>query len=112
MRAGTRQQRRYIAVHNIELTLTLQENIISYHAVTGCDTVSQLSGQGKTTWKVFEKHSALLNDIRHGTLSESTLRSVEEFFCQIFSLSSDETNINVVRYRMFQKGTKEQEMLP
>ena len=44
---GTRQQRRYIVVHNIELTPTLQENILSYHAITGCDTVNQLSGQGK-----------------------------------------------------------------
>ena len=51
----------------------LRENMLSYHVVTGSDTVSQLSGQGKTTWKVFEKHSALLNDLGHGTLSESTI---------------------------------------
>ena len=45
MRADTRQKMRYIVEHNIDLTPTLQENIISYHAVTGYDTVSQLSGQ-------------------------------------------------------------------
>ena len=45
--------------------------------------------------------------IGHGTFSESTIRSVEEFFCRIFSPSSDETNITDVRYRMFQRGTRE-----
>ena len=68
MRACTR---RYIILHNIELAPTLQENIPSYNAVRRCDAVNQLSG--------------------HGTLSESTIRSVEEFFCRIFSPCSNET---------------------
>ena len=82
--------------------MLLQDVILSVNSVD----------KGKTTWKVFEKHSALLNDLGHGTLSESTIRSVEEFFCRIFSPSSNETNNNDIRYRMFQKGTKEHEKLP
>ncbi|KAG0730476.1 Transposon TX1 uncharacterized protein [Chionoecetes opilio] len=106
MGTGTRQERRYVAVHDIQLTQTMQRNILVYHAVTGCDTVSQPHGhEKKTTWKVFQQHGALLDDLGRGTLSESTIRSVEEFFCRIYSPASDETNINDVRYRMFQKGT-------
>ncbi|KAG0718708.1 hypothetical protein GWK47_051946 [Chionoecetes opilio] len=91
----------------------MQRNILVYHTVTGCDTVSQPSGHGKkTTWKVFQQHGALLDDLGRGTLSESTIRSVEEFFCRIYSPASDETNINDVRYRMFQKGTKDPKKLP
>ena len=113
MRTGTRQEQRYVAVHNIQLTSTMQRNILGYHAVTGCDTVSQPSGHGKkTTWKVFQQHGALLDDLGRGTLSESTIRSVEEFFCRIYSPASNENNINDVRYRLFQKGTKDQEKLP
>ncbi|KAG0699288.1 Transketolase-like protein 1 [Chionoecetes opilio] len=113
MRTGTRQERRYVAVHDIQLTPTMQRNILVYHAVTGCDTVSQPSGHGKkTTWKVFQQHGALFDDLGRGTLSESTIRSVEEFFCRIYSPALDETNINDVRYRIFQKGTKNQEKLP
>ena len=102
MRAGTRQQMRYIAVHNIELTPRCRRTSYHTHAVT----------RGKTTCKWHEKHSALLNDLGHDTLSESTIRSVEEFFCRIFSPGSDETNINDIRSHMFQKGTKEQEKIP
>ncbi|KAG0710562.1 hypothetical protein GWK47_022565 [Chionoecetes opilio] len=114
MRTGTRQERRYVAVHDIQLTPTMQRNIQVYHAITGCDTVSQPIGHGKkTTWKVFQQHGALLDDLGRGTLSESTIRSVEEFFCRIYSPASDETTIiNDVRYRMFQKGTTDQEKLP
>ncbi|KAG0692467.1 hypothetical protein GWK47_027885 [Chionoecetes opilio] len=113
MRTGTRQKRRYVAVHDIQLTPTMQRNILVYHAVTGCDTISQPSGHGKkTTWKVFQQHGALLDDLGRGTLSESTIRSVEEFFCRIYSPASDETNINDVQYCMFQNGTKDQEKLP
>ena len=114
MRAGMRQQMRYIAVHVIELSQRYSRT--PYHTMRLQDVILSLSvnseDKGKTTWKVFEKHSALLNDLGHGTLSESTIQSVDEFFCRIFSTSSDETNINDVRYRMFQKGTKEQEKLP
>ena len=113
MRTGTRQGRRYVAVHDIQLTPTMQRNILGCHAVTGCDTVSQPSGHGKkTTWKVFQQHGALLDDLGRGTLSESSIRSVEEFFCRIYSPASNENNINDVRYRLFQKGTKDQEKLP
>ncbi|KAG0711729.1 hypothetical protein GWK47_020003 [Chionoecetes opilio] len=47
MRTGTRQERRYVAVHDIQLTPTMQSNILVYHAVTGFNTVSQPSGHGK-----------------------------------------------------------------
>ena len=99
-------------VHNIELTPTLQENILSYHAVTGCDTVSQLSGQGKNdmegireaqctaqwpwTWHTFRIH----NTESGGVLLSNRLTKFWE------------NKYKCVSYRMFQKGSKEQEKFP
>ena len=73
MKTGTARQHRFIAIHEIKLDKTLQSNIPAYHAITGCDTVSQLTGHGKkTTWKVFQKHAALLDNLGHEFLSEAT----------------------------------------
>ena len=68
MRTCTRQQMRYIVVYNIELTPTLQENILSYHAVTGCDTVNQLSGQGENQHGRYSRsteHCSMTLDMAH-----------------------------------------------
>ena len=35
------------SVHDIQLTETLRMNIPAYHALSGCDTVSQLMGYGQ-----------------------------------------------------------------
>ena len=113
LRTGTRQQRCFVAVHNIKLTPCIQSNILAYHALTGCDTVSQPSGHGKKrTWQVFQQHCSLLNTLGHGKLTVLTARDAEVFFCRIYSPNTDETSINDVCYRMFQKGTKDQEKLP
>lgn len=49
LKTGTRQQRRFEAVQDIELTPVMQSNILAYHAITGRDTVSQPSRHGKKT---------------------------------------------------------------
>ena len=104
VRAGTRQQRRYIAIHDISLPPTMHQNILAHHALTGCDTVSQMSGHDeKSTWKVFEQHATLLNGLGHGAIFSSSMRDAEQFICKIYSPTTDETSINEIRYRMFQK---------
>ena len=40
------------------------------------------------------------------------MRDAEQFLCKIYSLNTDENSINEIQYRMFQKGTKQQEKLP
>ena len=72
-----------------------------------------MSGHGKkSTWKVFKQHATLLFGLRHGVLFSLSMRDAEQFLCKIYSPTTDETSINEIRYRMFQKGTKQQEKLP
>ena len=82
MRIGTPQDRRYIALHDIELPPGMIRNLVAYHALTGRDTVSQPNSHGKkTTWKVLEKYPHLLDDLGTGALTDRILKNVEDFFC-------------------------------
>ena len=71
MKTDTAQQRRFVAVHNIQLPETLRRNIPAYHVLT---TYGK-----KSTWKIFQKHGALLTSLGHDALSEATMEQVEEF---------------------------------
>ena len=45
--SGTSKHPNYIPVHLINLAPSVIDNIIAFHAVTGCDVTSQFSGKGK-----------------------------------------------------------------
>ena len=91
MRTGTAKQRRFIAVHAIQLPYTLRMNILAYHALTGCDTVSQVSGHDNTsTWTTFRKHAILLNNLGRGVVYEATEENAEAFICRVYSPHSNE----------------------
>ena len=47
--SGTSKQPKYIPVHLFNLAPSVIDNIIAFHAVTGCDVTSQFSGKGKRT---------------------------------------------------------------
>ena len=112
-RAGTAQRRCFVAVHTIRLPASIQKNLPAYHALTGCDTVSQLLRHGeKTSWKIFQEHGDLLKDLGHGILTEAATKHVEQFICKVYCPGTNETSINVLRFKLFQKGTKELESLP
>ena len=113
MRTGIAQDVCHIAVHDIQLTETHQMNIPAYHAFTGCDTVSQLMGYGKmSTWKAFQKHAALLDNLGTETLSEATEKQADEFICRVYLPNTDETTINDVRYKLFMTDIKDRKKLP
>ena len=42
-RAGTRQQRRYIAIRDNPLPPTMHQHILAYHVLTGCDESEEWS---------------------------------------------------------------------
>ena len=46
---------------------TMHQNILAYHALTGCDTVSQISGHGKTV------HGRYLSNMQHYYLDLDTV---------------------------------------
>ena len=112
-RTGTAKQRTYVAVHSINIDQALSETLPAFHALTGCDTVSQLCGIGKTTaWKIFKQHYSLLDGLGHVTLSDETLTDAEEFICRLYSGYETDMKISDVRFKLFNKGSKDLEKLP
>ena len=91
---------RYIAVHNIELTPTLQENILSYHAVTECDTVSQLSGQGEKQHGRYSRstvHCSMTLDMAHFQNPQYRVwtSSSVEYYRQVLMKQTSTTSVTV-----------------
>jgi len=46
------------------------------------------------------------------TLSDETLADAEEFICRLYSDYETDTKINDVRFKLFNKGSKDHEKLP
>ena len=73
IKAGTAKKRKYIPVREIATQLSsvpaLLESIPAFHALTGSDTTSFVSGHSKkSARKVFKKHSELLRNLGEGEL--------------------------------------------
>ena len=47
MKAGTSKTYRYIAVHDVQYQDEVRYTLLAFHAITGCDTTSQLHGISK-----------------------------------------------------------------
>ena len=63
MKAGTLNASKYFPVHEIRMLLSIDlvDTLLAFHAITGCDSVSQFSGNGKkTAWVVFKQHHTYL----------------------------------------------------
>ena len=63
MKAGTSKDPKYFPVHDIHKLLSDDQvdTLLAFHALTGCDSVSQFSGHGKkTTWQVFKQPITLI----------------------------------------------------
>ena len=98
----------FIFKHQLPRDLTLP----AFHAVTGCDTVSQFAGHGKVTvCKAFKQNNQLLTSLGCGYLTEESLSSVEKFVCKIYEPLSKITNIDQMRVFLFNKG-KNTDSLP
>lgn len=97
-------------IHEVELPAVLRRNIITFHALTGCDTTSSFSRVGKkTAWKTFNKYPELLNNVMPGNTDALTLDHFEEFVCRLYGC--DCSHVNKARHAMFLKA-KDPEGLP
>ena len=86
MKIRTSHQEKYIPVHKISLPQPLASNLPAFHALTGCDTVSQFLGISKSSaWKVYQTNWFYLDGLGKEPLSEDTLRDVEKFVCKLYS---------------------------
>jgi len=65
----------------IKLPQPVKDNLLSFHALTRCDTTAAFSGHGKKTcWKVFENEPLRVN----GMGRDEDLSSVEQFVCHLY----------------------------
>ena len=113
MKAGTSKAPKYFPVHEIRNLLSpdLVDTLLAFHAVTGCDSVSQFSCHGKkTAWKVFEQHHTDLVGLGRGPLTKEIAISTEKFICKIYGVPKVDT-CNKARVKLFCIGHA-QETLP
>lgn len=113
MTAGTSKLPKNIPIHEISKSLPVEicKNLVAFHALTGCDTTSQLSGHGKRLcWKAFSKSPDLLDNFGEGDLSPNFVSNVERFVCQIYYPSTAHSSVNGLRADLFLK--KPPEKLP
>ena len=111
MVSGTKKKMKCYPIHTMTKNLPeeLLSNIIGFHALTGCDTVSSFSGLGKKTcWKVFDKYPNLLNGVgRDGGLEDE-----EKFVCRLYKSEVVDSGVNKARACIFDQGKVALEMLP
>jgi hypothetical protein len=110
MIAGTAKKRKCYPVHEVSRRLTqpVRDNLLSFHALTGCDTTSAFSGHGKKScWRTFQKHPLLVS----GVGRDGELAPVEEFVCHLYGTPEQPTT-NHARLHLFGKAKKVLEMLP
>jgi hypothetical protein len=87
------------------------QNLIGFHAITGSDSTSFLSGQGKVSgWKVFQQHHQLLANLGKGQLTDDTSKEAELFVCKLY-ISNCET-ADGARTIMFRKATAPENLPP
>jgi hypothetical protein len=115
MKTGTAKHRQYIPVHNIakrpDMEKAKLQNLIGFHAITGSDSTSFLSGQGKVSgWKVFQQHHQLLANLGKGQLTDDTSKEAELFVCKLY-ISNCET-ADGARTIMFRKATAPENLPP
>ena len=111
--AGTALKKKFVAVHEISLSAQHRESLPAFHAITGCDTVSQLSGHGKkTAWKVFQENAKLLDKLGRKSLTKPVVRNAEAFVCKLYSPATDTRSSDKLRCKLFLKGKCEPENLP
>ena len=91
LKAGTYKTPKHILVHEIRRKLNFErevfERLIPFHAITGCDTVSYLSGHSKkTSWEVFPTYNNLLEGIGKEELTENKMKEAEKFIYKIYKV--------------------------
>lgn len=115
MSTGLKSKKPFIPVHKIELSELQLKTIIPFHALTGCDTVSQFASIGKkTAWKIFREDSSASYLLQLGSkdINAEMLQQVEKFVCQLYLRGTGITEINQVRKEMFLASKKSLDALP
>ena len=115
MKAGMHKKQKYIPVKDIISVFDFDDIsaklLLPFHAITGLDSTSFISGHSKkTAFHVFLEHKMLLEGFSEVPLSSDTMKNVESFVCKIYKIK-DTNDINAARVKLFKKAVQP-ELLP
>ena len=108
-----RTKNKYIPIHNIREALqpSVRRNLLSFHAITGCDSTSQFSRHGhKSTWAVYLSQPEMLDAFTYGT--ETAFDDAECSVVKVYSPDSLLTNVNDLRAELFHRITNPEKLPP
>ena len=99
-------------IHIIVLDISAVKLLLPFHALTGSDTTSFLSGHSKkTALKVFFQNKELLAGLGKEPLTEDMIGNVEQFVCRIYNVP-EVTTIDKARVTLFKKVLHPELLLP
>ncbi|KAK3922349.1 HTH-type transcriptional repressor GlcR [Frankliniella fusca] len=106
---GSGTHARYLAIHSISAALGQEkcEALPGFHAFTGCDTTSYLSGCGKIkAWKLWQAHPEITVTFKALStpllqLGDDTFSVLERFTVLLYDAKSDLGSVNATRKDLF-----------
>ena len=108
---GTTKKRKCYPIYALSerlAAISLRDNLLGFHALTGCNKTSAFSGHGKRScWKTFQNHPHLVQGIGH----DGELAPIEQFVCHLYGTPEQQTVVNA-RLQLFGKGKLGLEMVP
>lgn len=114
MEIPTPKAKQYLPLHHVASAIQSEarENLLAYHALTGCESTSYLYGVTKLgSWEIFTKHVHLLTNFRRDTFSEAK-NSAEAFMVKLYKVDESIDSANVARYVLFRKLKKLDKLPP
>ena len=113
------KKRCYIPAHELASTMGPEkaQAMPIFHAITGCDTISEFKGKKKKTaretWTAFpEVTEAFLSLMDERELSRENLNIIQRYVCFMYSRTSKYMKVNKARRFMFSQGNKAFEPIP
>ena len=117
---GTGKNFRYLSAHQIAVSVGLEKSLAlpMFHALTGCDTVSEFVGHGKqtawSTWNAFPELTDALLELAHvpTEVTEPIMKVFERFIVLLYDRTSTCTDVDRARKKMFAKTLSVQRIPP
>ena len=112
IKSGIPKKQRYIPIDADfnKLPSGSASSLLSFHALTGCDTTSYIAYHTKrSSWKIFKEHHGLLKNLGIGELTDDTIQSSETFVCRIYNVHRTDS-IDAARHLLFSKTGKPEAM--
>ena len=120
MAFGTGGHFRFIPIHEVAAAVVPRKsaNLLLFHALTGCDTVSSFAGIGKKTalaaWNVYPEVTEAFEELMHMSypINDRTLEVIERFVVLMYSGTSDLSRVNDARKQLFAQKFRSLENIP